>query len=47
MALVPNKYNRHEIVFAKVTGYAPWPAFINQIDGDYAEVQFNSPKREM
>lgn len=47
MELAQRTFRRHEIVFAKITGYAPWPAFINSIEGNFAEVQFNSKKMEM
>lgn len=46
MDLANRHFEVYEIVFAKVTGFAPWPAFIMKIDGKHAEVKFISQKKE-
>lgn len=46
MALIKRRFRLHEIVFAKIKGYAPWPAFIEKINGNEIEVVFNSKRME-
>lgn len=44
--LAKRQFFLNEIVFAHVTGYAPWPAFVRQIAENKIEVVFNSQNVE-
>lgn len=46
MALAKRNFSLNEIVFAKITGYCPWPCFITQIEESFAQVTFISKKKE-
>lgn len=46
MSLSERTFKVGDIVFAKVRGFAPWPAIVNKIKKNTAEVTFSSKRKE-